>query len=232
MSAGRCGRGDGRAPREAAAGAALWALSCGRCALGCGLCALCSGRYPGPVQPRWSCSPRGAAELCLRLCCRFRKVGWFLSFLPPPPSRDAALRFPVPTLPLLALHTRSVCFRAFLSHLTGPGMVRSIIEFFAVVPRSFETFLRVFFQTIYANPRTTFTTSTSPGSRSETWRRGRCCLKSPSRLLQVCGAACRAAGLCTASSELCWGALMDESFPEHGAEFPFNGKLPSYAIKM
>lgn len=230
MSAGRCGRGDGRAPREAAAGDALWAVGSELWAAGSVRCAL------GATRARCSRAGRAARGARRSSACAsaaaFGKLGGFFLFFPPPPSRDAALRFPVPTLPLLALHTRSVCFRAFLSHLTGPGMVRSIIEFFAVVPRSFETFLRVFFQTIYANPRTTFTTSTSPGSRSETWRRGRCCLKSPSRLLQVCGAACRAAGLCTASSELCWGALMDESFPEHGAEFPFNGKLPSYAIKM
>lgn len=211
------------------------AMRCGLWALSCGLRALCAVLWalPGPGAAALVVQPAGRGG-ALPAPLLPLSESWVVSFFssPPPPSRDAALRFPVPTLPLLALHTRSVCFRAFLSHLTGPGMVRSIIEFFAVVPRSFETFLRVFFQTIYANPRTTFTTSTSPGSRSETWRRGRCCLKSPSRLLQVCGAACRAAGLCTASSELCWGALMDESFPEHGAEFPFNGKLPSYAIKM
>lgn len=40
--------------------------------------------------------------------------------------------------------------------------------------------LFVSLQTIFANPRTTSTTLTSRDSKSETWSRERCCLRSPS----------------------------------------------------
>lgn len=47
-------------------------------------------------------------------------------------------------------------------------------------------------QTICAAQMKTFTALTSPGSRSGTWRRAQCCLRSPSRPLQVsdCIAVC------------------------------------------